>query len=79
MLSSLQLTAVIVATFFNSHIWSAYCVQSPAQEIVEDFGIPIFKDLQPNIHNWGAGQNHLGSFSKGSTPELNQIGIRSVW
>ena len=45
----------------------------------EDSGILIFKDLQPNIPNWGAGQNHLGSFSKDSTPELNQIGTRSVW
>lgn len=45
----------------------------------EDSGILIFKDLQPTIPNWGAGQNHLGRFSKGPTPELNQVGTRSVW
>lgn len=73
MLSRLQLRAVIVATLYNRHILSAYCVQSPAQGTGEDSGILIFKDLQPNIPNWGAGQNH-----NGPTSELNQIGTKSV-
>lgn len=71
-LSRLQLRAALGTALFNKHVWSDCCVQSPAQG-VEDSGIPIFKELQPNVPNWGAWQNHLGHFSKGPTPELNQV------
>lgn len=56
-------------------------MQSPAQGTVEDSGVPIFKELQPNVPNWGACQNHMGSFFQRPLSRAesgSQIETRSV-